>query len=231
METSAYDIFFSINYFPLISDICEAHSLPYIYWTCDSQITCMHHNSIFNSCNIGFLFDYTDFETFKNIGANVHYLPLAGAVDRIEYMLASSDDLENFKRLRKNTYRNEDIVIYNQGCWKENTVLKFDNIGSTSSAVSDAEDAIEIQVCSLDRISDCLDASFIKMDIEGAELEALKGAEQIIRNFKPKLAICAYHKPEDLYTLPELIKSFRDDYVFYLRHYTDTLYETVLYAF
>ena len=69
------------------------------------------------------------------------------------------------------------------------------------------------------------------MDIEGAELEALKGAEQIIRNFKPKLAICAYHKPEDLYTLPELIKSFRDDYVFYLRHYTDTLYETVLYAF
>ena len=71
-------------------------------------------------------------------------------------------DLENFKRLRKNTYRNEDIVIYNQGCWKENTVLKFDNIGSTSSAVSDAEDAIEIQVCSLDRISDCLDASFIR---------------------------------------------------------------------
>lgn len=97
LESSAYDIFFSINYFPLISDICESHSLPYVYWTCDSQITCMHHNSIFNSCNIGFLFDYTDFETFKNMGANVYYLPLAGAADRIQFMLESSDDVKNFK--------------------------------------------------------------------------------------------------------------------------------------
>ena len=72
--------------------------------------------------------------------------------------------------------------------------------------------------------------TFIKMDIEGAEREALAGVEQLIRSHKPKLAICAYHKVEDIYTLPELIRTFRDDYTFYLRHYSDTIYETVLYA-
>lgn len=72
--------------------------------------------------------------------------------------------------------------------------------------------------------------TFIKMDIEGAEKEALIGAEQIIRCHKPKLAICVYHKPEDIYVLPELINSFREDYRFYLRHYSNTIYETVLYA-
>ncbi|MCL1983378.1 MAG: FkbM family methyltransferase, partial [Clostridiales bacterium] len=72
--------------------------------------------------------------------------------------------------------------------------------------------------------------TYIKMDIEGAELMALKGAENIIRSHKPKLAISAYHKPEDVYTLPMLIRSYRNDYKFYLRHYTNSLNETVLYA-
>lgn len=139
-------------------------------------------------------------------------------------------DLENFKRLRKNTYRNEDIVIYNQGCWKENTVLKFDNIGSTSSAVSDAEDAIEIQVCSLDRMSDCLDASFIKMDIEGAEYNALLGAEEIIKKNRPVLAVCIYHSDEDMLRLPEMISAMCKDYFFYVRQHSFLPLETVFYA-
>ena len=99
LSASSYDIFFSINYFPLISDICEKFSIPYVYWTCDSQITCMYHESIFNSCNIGFIFDYADYITFKEMGANVSYLPLAGAFDRIQYLLSNSDenDLKNYE--------------------------------------------------------------------------------------------------------------------------------------
>lgn len=60
---------------------------------------------------------------------------------------------------------------------------------------------------------------FIKMDIEGAELDALKGASETIRNYTPKLAICLYHKPEDLYEIPFFIRSLNNKYKFYLRDF------------
>lgn len=60
---------------------------------------------------------------------------------------------------------------------------------------------------------------FIKLDIEGAELEALQGAALTIARWKPRMAISAYHKPEDFWTLQQYIKSLRPDYVFAFRHY------------
>ena len=60
---------------------------------------------------------------------------------------------------------------------------------------------------------------YIKFDIEGAELEALRGASKTIVRQKPKMAICLYHKPEDLWTLPTYIKSLRSDYEFQFRHH------------
>jgi len=55
------------------------------------------------------------------------------------------------------------------------------------------------------------------MDIEGSEKEALMGAANIIKAAKPKLAICAYHKTEDIYELPQTILNIRDDYKLALR--------------
>lgn len=75
--------------------------------------------------------------------------------------------------------------------------------------------------------------SFIKMDIEGSELETLKGAENTILKNMPILAICVYHKPEDLITIPQYISSLQTStqkYSFYLRHHSYMLTETVLYA-
>ncbi|MEO5355657.1 MAG: FkbM family methyltransferase, partial [Magnetococcus sp. XQGC-1] len=71
---------------------------------------------------------------------------------------------------------------------------------------------------------------FLKMDVEGAEMSALKGAESTIRTFKPKLAICLYHKPEDLYTVSEWIEALDLGYRLYLDHHTTVLWESVLYA-
>ena len=59
----------------------------------------------------------------------------------------------------------------------------------------------------------------IKLDIEGAELDCLKGAAKSIVRWKPKMAISAYHKPEDIYSLAQYIKSLRPDYEFAFRHY------------
>lgn len=72
--------------------------------------------------------------------------------------------------------------------------------------------------------------TFIKLDIEGAEKEALEGAAGIIRRDRPRLAVCIYHKPEDILAIPEIILRMREDYRFYLRQYSIGFAETVLYA-
>ena len=69
------------------------------------------------------------------------------------------------------------------------------------------------------------------MDVEGAELKSLMGARNTIVKNHPRLAICAYHKLEDLYEIPEYILSLVPEYKFYLRHYASNAYELVLYAY
>lgn len=130
----------------------------------------------------------------------------------------------------KNLANKPNITLLNKGLWSCNAQLKFNVLPSGSSNVDDLGettiDVIDIDTFFLDKAP----PTFIKMDIEGAEMSALKGAERIIRNFKPKLAICVYHNHEDVYLLTELIQKFRNDYQFYIRHYMPHMYETVLYA-
>jgi FkbM family methyltransferase len=71
---------------------------------------------------------------------------------------------------------------------------------------------------------------FIKMDIEGAELPALRGAEKSIRRFKPDMAITVYHSLEDFWQIPQYLESLNLGYMFYLRHFTIHAEETVLFA-
>ena len=72
--------------------------------------------------------------------------------------------------------------------------------------------------------------NFIKMDIEGAELNALKGAEQTLRKWKPQLAISVYHELEHFWQIPAFIDSLNLGYRFYLDHFTIHAEETVLFA-
>jgi FkbM family methyltransferase len=71
---------------------------------------------------------------------------------------------------------------------------------------------------------------FIKMDIEGAEMDAIDGAGKIIREFKPRLAISAYHKAEDLYEIPIKLKSLNPSYELYFGHHSPVGWESVFYA-
>ncbi len=73
--------------------------------------------------------------------------------------------------------------------------------------------------------------TFIKMDIEGSEIPALNGAKNIILRDKPKLAICIYHKPDDLWKIPLMLKDWVPEYRMHLRHYGRRYYGTVLYAY
>ncbi len=72
--------------------------------------------------------------------------------------------------------------------------------------------------------------TFVKMDIEGAELDALQGARETITRHAPVLAICLYHRPDHLWEVPLYLKGLRPDYRLYLRRYGEDCWEQVLYA-
>lgn len=87
-----------------------------------------------------------------------------------------------------------------------------------------------VQTCKLDDMMKTDTVGFIKMDIEGAELEALKGAEETIIRDRPFLAISTYHRRGDLLVLMSYLNTIVPEYRFFLRHYGALASETVLYA-
>lgn len=126
-------------------------------------------------------------------------------------------------------------VVVPAGAWSENGQLRLVSNG-TSSAIVDARapdtaTALQtIQTVKLDDVVFGLRPNYVKMDIEGAEHEALKGAAHLLRRYRPVLAICLYHRPSDLWTLPSLVDELAPGYAFYLRSHGDVGLETVLYA-
>ncbi len=133
--------------------------------------------------------------------------------------------------LEKNVQGLHDIEVIPKGVWSEEKKKRFDSNGS-SSCISEVGNS-EVELIAIDDIVGKDKVTFIKMDIEGSELEALRGAQSTIQRDMPKLAICCYHKANDIIDLYTYIKSFctKDiQYKFYLRHHSNCAYETVLYA-
>ncbi|MDD5209356.1 MAG: FkbM family methyltransferase [Elusimicrobiales bacterium] len=120
------------------------------------------------------------------------------------------------------------VRVIAKGLWDKAATLRFSaSEGTRASAVSGAG-STSIEADTID--SQAPDATYIKMDVEGAELEALKGAAATIKRNRPKLAICLYHKPGDLFEIPLFIKSLVPEYRFYLRQHQPVSCELVLYA-
>ena len=96
---SEYDIVFSLNYFPHISDVCEKLGKKYIAWTVDSPLISLYHQSVFNSCNYIFIFDKFFYYELKQMGVrNVYYLPLAVNTERLDKLIGqqSKEDRQRF---------------------------------------------------------------------------------------------------------------------------------------
>jgi FkbM family methyltransferase len=111
--------------------------------------------------------------------------------------------------------------------YNEKTILKFQNYSLGMSHI-DEKGTISVHSDTID--NRCPNATFIKMDVEGAEIAALHGAKNTIIKNKPKLAICVYHRNEDLYEIPLLLHEWVPEYNFYIRHHSAEVNETVLYA-
>ncbi|PSR52471.1 hypothetical protein AHMF7605_02495 [Adhaeribacter arboris] len=111
----------------------------------------------------------------------------------------------------------------------KNETLRFDASGGTGAALS-STGSLEVACVALDIEFPNADISFIKLDIEGAEQEALKGAKTIIQNNKPVIAVCIYHMPDCLWYIALYLHSLLPDYKFFCRTYDSDGWEFVLYA-
>ncbi|MBR3769402.1 MAG: glycosyltransferase [Lachnospiraceae bacterium] len=83
-----YDMVFTVNYFALISNICQELGIKYVSWTCDNPLISMYHQSVFHDCNYIFTFDKTNYLEFKAMGVkHIWYLPLAVDAKRMDAVI------------------------------------------------------------------------------------------------------------------------------------------------
>lgn len=122
------------------------------------------------------------------------------------------------------------VNCINKGAYSHTTEIGFMNIAESGSSNISEDGKEKIQTISIDEMLAGEKATYIKMDIEGAEMAALEGAEKTIVKYKPKLAISIYHNEDDLWKIPFYIKNKYPWYRIFIRHYTSFTTETVLYA-
>lgn len=107
MEKNSYDAVFSLNYFPVISSVCENFHYIYISWCVDAPLIQLYNNSVYNSCNIIFSFDGATVQNLKEKGvARIYHLPL-------------SADVEHFDTIQYNTLKYIEDVSFVGSTYQE----------------------------------------------------------------------------------------------------------------
>lgn len=103
-----YDMVFTVNYFPLISNVCERTGVKYVSWTCDNPLISMYHESVFHACNYIFTFDKTNYLEFRGMGVkHIWYLPLAVDTERMDALLGAPEKPE-----RRNATQDPEMQKY-----------------------------------------------------------------------------------------------------------------------
>jgi FkbM family methyltransferase len=162
-----------------------------------------------------------DGDTIRSFAKIVH--------GRFDHVYAFEPDPVTYHKLQSNFATEPRVEPINAGLHREKGVLRFKDDGSRG-AIFASDGTITMPVTSLDDVLGQKPVTYIKMNIEGAEIDALYGAEQAIRRERPKLAISVYHRPSDLWRIPEIVAQFGADYQMFLRQHDGGIIETVLYA-
>lgn len=158
-------------------------------------------------------------EYFLDLGAYNGDTALDFAKRNPDYsrIIACEPDKKTFKKLVKNTehlpFCDCQNVCISAFTGKGNFSMK----GGRNSIVSAQGE--ETDFSTVDSLLEGKKVTFIKMDVEGEEKNALSGAEKTILTHKPRMLISAYHRTEDLLSLPSGVLNIRDDYKIFLRHF------------
>ncbi len=164
------------------------------------------------------------------------FLQIDNIVKGKQQIYALEPDPENYKLLCSNLSGRDNLhaICVGTSDYDGKAFFRTDDSSCLSSIAKTKSDSdtYEVDIAKLDTILGKEKVSAIIMDIEGSELSTLKGSRDIIANCKPSLGIRVYHKKEDLITIPQYLKSVRNDYKFYIRYnsfYRGT-HDTTLYA-
>jgi FkbM family methyltransferase len=160
------------------------------------------------------------------------FLQLCG--ERFGEVIAFEPDPANFERLTGYVAQlpasvRGRIELHRAGTGLRCEKLRFTATGNMGAAIS-ANGEVEIDCVALDKALADRRPSYIKIDIEGAEPDALSGAAHVIGTHAPVLAICVYHRQDHIWRIPLLIRALRQDYRFFLRRYQEECWDVVCYA-
>lgn len=172
----------------------------------------------------------TDKEVFVDCGAYTGDTleSFLHKVQNFKRYYALEPDQRRFKELHSKLIDN--VIHIPVGAWDRADNLNF-SLEHECGEITDQEQGKLIHVDRIDNIFGCDEKiTYLKMDIEGAELSALHGAEETIKRDRPVLAICVYHRRDDLITIPQYIKKIVPEYKLYLRSHFPYASEVVLYA-
>ncbi|MFA5042735.1 MAG: FkbM family methyltransferase [Kiritimatiellia bacterium] len=151
-----------------------------------------------------------------------------GAFIAIEPDPGNLRSLENYAAILPGN-RRDHVKILPMAIGARREIVRFAATGLASAGISSAG-TLEVKSMPLDEILHDLHPTFVKMDIEGAEMDALMGARHSIEKALPVLAISVYHHPDHLWRIPLLIRSFSDQYRFFLRPHNEEGWDLVCYA-
>lgn len=158
---------------------------------------------------------------------------------RISWIAALEPDPNNLRKLVEKQFVRDcaehaetSIFIFPVGAFNEEKLCGFQitAAGTTSSIAGAGSESELVPVARIDTLLAHTPPNFIKMDIEGAELEGLEGARTIMKNYRPNLAVSVYHKAEHLWEIPRYIHSLCPDYEFRLRLHGNWGHELTLYC-
>lgn len=157
------------------------------------------------------------------------YLALVGLGVKLRQWIAFEPDLENYKKLCAVAQdANVEAFLYPCGVGDKMSEVSFAVGEGAASHVGG--DASRVRVLALDGAIPQARPTYIKLDIEGFEAEALQGMRKLLTRSRPALAVSIYHKPADLWELPRLVRSLLPDSRLYLRQHGHNGFDTVLYA-
>ena len=165
------------------------------------------------------LFAFADDESYLDLGAYDgdtvrEFLALTGG--KYACITAVEADRRNYRKLCAKTEGLANLHTVEAAVWDEDTVLEFSDSGGRQSTLINAHKR-QVQALKMDSLLGSEPVTYIKMDVEGAEKQALLGLKEHILRDKPKMFIAAYHYDNDFFELPELIWQLRPDYKIYLR--------------